>query len=82
MSRNESEQSKVEEWTVLKVESRSKVDGPAESGFSWVKVNGLLMESGPSRQKWAVWPKVDGQTSKRGWSTKPYGQFSDEITQH
>ena len=51
MSRNESEQSKVEEWTVLKVESRSKVDGPAESGFSWVKVNALLMESGLSGQK-------------------------------
>ena len=51
---------KWKKWTVPKVEGRSKVDGPAESGFSWVIVNGLFMESGLSGHKWAVWPKVDG----------------------
>ena len=42
---------KRKKWTVPKEEGLLKVDGPAESGFSWVKVNALLMESGLSGQK-------------------------------
>ena len=30
----------------MKIDGPSKVDGPAESGWSWVKLDGLVTKSG------------------------------------
>ena len=67
-------------WTVPKVDGPSKVDGPAESGRSWVKVDGLLMESGRFSRKWTVQTlktgrfrgKVDGLSTESGRFKKTY----------
>ena len=49
---------KSEKWTAPKVEGRSKVNGPAEKWRSWVKVDGLWMESGRTGQNRTFWLKV------------------------
>ena len=72
-------------WTVPKVDGPSKVDGPAESGRSWVKVDGLLMESGRSGKKWTVQTlksgrsqgKVDGLPTKSGRSIRKWTVSKD-----
>ena len=38
-------------WTVPMVDGPSKVDGPAESRWSWVKLDGLVTKSGRFRGK-------------------------------
>ena len=65
-------------WTVLKAESRAKVDGPFKSGRSWAKLNGHLSQSERSRtildgflsQSGRSWVQVDGHSTK---SAQPLG---------
>ena len=46
-----------------------KVNGPAESRWSWIKMNGLLIESGESRKQWT------SRVSKRFFDGKIDGLF-------